>query len=93
MLCIEIDEEQHKNYIKENENIRYDDLFMDFSGKYIFIIYNPDKFKDKYGKMKNPHFETRVDALEKAIEKHTLRIQADDNDNLVEVHHLFYDEV
>ena len=65
MLCIEIDENQHKSYIKQNENIRYDDLFMDFSGKYIFIRYNPDKFKDKYGKTKNPYFETRVEVLEK----------------------------
>ena len=92
MLCIEIDEGQHKTYIKERENARYDDLFMDFSGKYIFIRYNPDKFKDKYGKMKNPFFETRVEVLEKAIEKHILRIIAEDNDNLVEIHHLFYDE-
>ena len=42
MLCIEVDENQHKNYIKQNEQNRYDDLFMDFSGKYIFIRYNPD---------------------------------------------------
>ena len=40
MLCIEIDENQHKGYIKTNELVRYDDLFMDFSGK--------------YGKCKNP---------------------------------------
>ena len=38
MLCIEVDEEQHKYYIKQNENIRYDDLFMDFSGKYIYQV-------------------------------------------------------
>ena len=43
--------------------------------------------------MKNPFFETRVEVLEKAIEKHILRIQADDNDTLIEIHHLFYDEV
>ena len=55
MLCIEIDENQHKRYIKQDENNRYDDLFMDFSGKFIFIRYNPDKFIDKYGKSKNPN--------------------------------------
>ena len=27
-----------------DENNRYDELFMDFSGKYRFIRYNPDKF-------------------------------------------------
>ena len=41
MLCIEVGENQHKRYIKENERNRYDDLFIDFSGKYIFIRYNP----------------------------------------------------
>ena len=44
MLCIEVDENQHKYYIKEKEIERYNDLFMDFSGKYIFIRYNPDKY-------------------------------------------------
>jgi hypothetical protein len=93
MLCIEIDENQHKSYIKQNENIRYDDLFMDFSGKYIFIRYNPDKFKDKYGKMKNPFFDTRMEVLENVINKHMLRIISEDNEDLVEIHHLFYDEI
>jgi len=73
MLCIEVDENQHKNYIKQNENNRYDDLFMDFSGKYIFIRYNPDKFIDKYGKSKNPMFDTRMEVLEASINKHIMR--------------------
>ena len=92
MLCIEVDENQHKYYIKENENNRYDDLFMDFSGKYIFIRYNPDKFIDKYGKSKNPMFNTRMDVLEKAIDKQIQRIDRYENKELVEIHHLFYDE-
>jgi hypothetical protein len=93
MLCIEVDEQQHKNYIKQDESDRYDDLFMDFSGKYIFIRYNPDKFKDKYNTTKNPHFETRMGALENAIDKHINRIHDDVNNTLLEIHHLFYDEV
>ena len=70
MLCIEVDENQHKYYIKEKEIERYNDLFMDFSGKYIFIRYNPDKYIDKLGKSKNPMFETRMEILEKSINKH-----------------------
>jgi hypothetical protein len=93
MLCIEIDEDQHKSYIKEHEVIRYDDLFMDFSGKYIFIRYNPDKFKDKFGKSKNPYFNSRMQVLESVINKHILRIQAEDNESLLEIHHVFYDEI
>ena len=92
MLCIEVDENQHKRYVKQNENNGYDDLFMDFSGKYIFIRYNPDKFKDKYGKSKNPMFDTRMEVLEASINKHIMRTLNDENIDLVEIHHLFYDE-
>ena len=56
-LCIEFDEQQHKNYIKYDENIRYDSLFMDFSGKFIFMKYNPDQFIDKQNASKNPFFQ------------------------------------
>ena len=92
MLCIEVDENQHKHYIKQNESNRYDDLFMDFSGKYIFIRYNPDKFIDKYGISKNPMFDTRMDVLETSINKQMMRILNEENTDLVEIHHLFYDE-
>ena len=92
MLCIEVDENQHKYYIKENEANRYNDLFMDFSGKYIFIRYNPDKYIDKFGKSKNPMFDTRMEVLEKSIDKQLKRIANGENEELVEIHHLFYDE-
>ena len=92
MLCIEVDENQHKYYVKSGENKRYDDLFMDFSGKYIFIRYNPDKFIDKYGKSKNPMFETRMEVLDTSLNKHIQRIEHGENVDLVEIHHLFYDE-
>ena len=92
MLCIEVDENQHKYYIKSDENNRYDDLFMDFSGKYIFIRYNPDKYKDKFNKNKNPFFNNRMDALTLLIDKHINRIENDENNDLVEIYHLFYDE-
>ena len=92
MLCIEIDEDQHKSYIKQRERDRYDDLFMDFTGKYIFIRYNPDRFIDKYQQRKNPFFETRMEALESAIARHIGRIEREENEDLLEIHHLFYDE-
>jgi hypothetical protein len=66
---------------------------MDFSGKYIFIRYNPDKFKDKYGKTKNPFFETRMEVLENMINKHVKRIDLHENVDLIEMHHVFYDEI
>ena len=92
MLCIEIDENQHKRYIKQDENNRYDELFMDFSGKFMFIRYNPDKFIGKCGKSKNPMFETRMEVLEKTINKHIDRIKNNENKELMGIYHLFYDE-
>jgi len=92
MLCVEVDEGQHKKYIKKDQNIRYDNLFMDFTGKYIFIRYNPDKFIDKYNKSKNPFFNSRMEVLEQVINKHINRINDEDNTELLEIHHLFYDE-
>lgn len=53
MICIDIDEEQHKRYLKQDEEHSYDDFFVVFSGKYIFIRYNPDPYKDSDGKTKN----------------------------------------
>lgn len=85
MLCIEIDKNQHKNYIKFDEKNRYDDLFMDFSCKYIFIRYNPDQDKDK--KNKNSLFITRMNYLEKTINDQIEKIN-----NIIEIIHLYYDE-
>ena len=59
---------QPKKYIKYDENVRYDNLFMDFSGKYIFIKCNPDKFMDVYSISKEPI--KKNDLLENNIEKH-----------------------
>lgn len=89
MLCIEVDENEHKYYIKHDEEIRYDNLFMDFSGKYIFIRYNPDAYKIGNVK-KNPKFETRMTELKKMIDYHIQRIENEENDDLVEIHHLYY---
>lgn len=82
ILCIEIDENEHKYYNTKDEHDRYDNLFMDFSGKYIFIRYNPDKYKLN-DKTKNPRFETRMDELVKEINKHTERIKNNENKELV----------
>ena len=41
---------------------------MDFSGKYIFTRYNPNKFIDKYNISTNPFFQKRMDFLENNIE-------------------------
>ena len=92
MLCIEVDENQHKYYDAADEEERYDNLFMDFSGKYIFIRYNPDKYKDADGKTKNPQAKTRLRRLEEEIDRQIERIENGENTELVEVAHLYFDE-
>ena len=92
MLCVEIVEDQHKRYLKQDEEHRYDDLVMDFSGKYIFIRYNPDPYKDADNEQRNPKFDTRMALLEQLINMLTRRINNELNTELVEIHHLCYDK-
>ena len=91
LICVEIDEHQHKHYIKTYEADRYNDLFMDFTGKYIFIRYNPDSYKLADGTKVELDFDTRMGILVQEIEKHIARAEAGTNE-LFEIHHVFYDE-
>jgi hypothetical protein len=91
LLCIETDEHQHKNYNKEDEEIRYDDLFMLHGGKFIYIRFNPDKFK-KNGKSCNPMLYTRLPVLKEEIERQINKIKNEENTELLEIIKLFYDE-
>ena len=93
LLCIETDENQHKGYDKDDEEIRYDDLYMLHSGKFIFIRFNPDKFKDKNGKSINPMMYTRLPILKEEIEKQIKRIENEENKELLEIIKLYYDEI
>ena len=89
LLCIETDEKQHKSYNQKDEEIRYDDLMMIHGGKFIFIRFNPDKYKIN-GKSVNPMMYTRLTVLKKEIEKQITRIHEEEND-LIEIIHLFFD--
>jgi hypothetical protein len=91
LLCIETDENQHKYYNKKDEEIRYDDLYMLHSGKFIFIRFNPDKYVNKNGTTVNPCMKKRMDDLTKEIYMQIERINADANTDLLEICHLFYD--
>jgi hypothetical protein len=92
LLCIETDENQHKGYDVNNEEIRYDDLYMLHGGKFIFIRFNPDKFKNKAGKNQNPMLYTRLPVLKEEIEKQIKRIENEKNNELLEIIKLYYDE-
>lgn len=93
LLCIEVDENQHKGYHENREEIRYDDLFMIHGGKFIFIRFNPDKFKDKEGKSVNPMLYTRLPVLKEEIDKQIKRIENEENKELLEIIKLYYDEI
>jgi hypothetical protein len=91
LLVIETDENQHKSYDQMNEETRYDDLYMPFSGKWVYIRFNPDKYVSKNGKNKNPMISTRLPVLLDEIKKQIWRIQTEQNSELVERVYLFYD--
>ena len=91
LLCIETDENQHKTYNVNDEEIRYDDLYMLHSGKFIFIRFNPDKYKNENGKTVNPMLYTRLPVLQMEIENQIQRINQEDNNELLEIVKLYYD--
>jgi hypothetical protein len=91
LLCIEVDENQHKRYKEKEEEIRYDDLFMIHGGKFIFIRFNPDKFVNINGTVKNPYMKLRMEYLREEINKQMERIKNDTNTELLEIVYLFYD--
>jgi hypothetical protein len=92
LLCIETDENQHKNYSKADEEARYHDLFMGYGGKFVFIRFNPDKYKDESGKSCNPMLFNRLIVLEEEIQKQIKRIENEENKELLEVIELYYDK-
>lgn len=92
ILCIETDENQHKSYSKTDEEERYNDIFMAFGGKFIFIRFNPDKYKDKNGKSCNPMLVNRLPILEDEINKQIKRIETGENTELLQVIELYYDK-
>lgn len=91
MLCIEIDENQHKSYPSEDDFVRYNEFVCDMTCKYIFIRYNPDKYKIN-GKNIDTKEDNRFARLSKEINKQVKRIKNSDNEDLLEIVYLFYDE-
>jgi hypothetical protein len=82
-LAIETDEFAHRSYDKTDEEIRYDDLYMIHSGKWIFIRFNPDGDKDV-------DFEDKLEVLYDHMTEQIERIENEENEDLVEIIKLFY---
>ena len=91
LLAIETDEFQHRRYDEKEEENRYNDLYMAWSGKLIFIRFNPDKYIDSKKKRRNPQMKTRLRRLKEEIEKQTRRIERYENREPLEIIKLYYD--
>lgn len=91
LLCIETDENQHKQYNKKDEHDRYNDLLTTFTCKYIFIRFNPDSYNDKNSKKCNPSISSRLLILKQEIDKQIKRIQNEENNDLLEIKYLYFD--
>ena len=74
-----------------DEETRYDDLFMAHSGKWIYIRFNPDKYICKKGTSKNPNIATRLETIQREIEKQIIRIEKEQNVDFVERIYLYFD--
>lgn len=91
VMAIEIDENQHKYYKTDYELNRYQDLVMDFCGRFVFLRINPDSYLQK-GVRRNPAFEIRLPLVEKRIEELLTTLgDFNDSDDMVQIHHMFYD--
>ena len=91
-MVIETDENQHKRYNKQDEKDRYDDLCMVHTGNWIFIRFNPDKYRNTLGKTVNPLISTRLVKLKDMINMQIDRINSGENTELVEILYMYYDE-
>ena len=80
---METDEFAHRRYDEKDEEIRYDDLYMIHSGKWVYIRYNPDG--------KGIDMDDTLPILLETIEEQICRIEAEENSQLVEIIPLFYE--
>ena len=83
ILAIETDEFGHRGYDPKDEEIRYDDLYMIHSGKWIFIRFNPD---DNFSKV---DIDDKLDKLIETMDECILRIELEENTQLLEIIKLY----
>ena len=83
ILAIETDEYGHRRYDKKDEEIRYDDLYMIHSGKWIFIRFNPDNNVSKID------IDDKLNKLVETINEYIYRIEQEENIELIEIIKLY----
>jgi len=82
LLCIETDEFGHAGYDPKDEELRYDDLYMIHSGKWIFIRFNPDG--------NGVDMVDKLARLMQEIQIQIERIENDENNELLEIIKMYY---
>ena len=85
ILAVETDEYGHRGYDEHDEEIRYDDLYMIHSGKWVYIRFNPDDTRTQ-----KVHIDDRIDKLLDVMEEQIQHIMSEENQELVEIIKLFY---
>jgi hypothetical protein len=83
ILAVETDEFGHRGYDQHDEEIRYDDLYMIHSGKWIFIRFNPDNNISKVD------IDDKLDKLIETMEECIDRIEREENIELLEIIKLY----
>jgi hypothetical protein len=83
ILAIETDEFGHRGYDSKDEEIRYDDVYMIHSGKWIFIRFNPDSNVSKID------IADKLDKLIETMKECIDRIERGKNMELVEIIKMF----
>ena len=83
ILAIETDEFGHRGYDKKDEEIRYDDVYMIHSGKWIFIRFNPDSNVSKID------IQYKLTALVETMNECIDRIEQEKNMELIEIIKLY----
>jgi hypothetical protein len=83
ILAIETDEFGHRGYDQKDEEIRYDDLYMIHSGKWIFIRFNPD---DNISKT---DIDDKIDKLIETMDEYISRIENNENTELLEIYKMY----
>ena len=82
LLCIETDEFGHAGYDPKDEELRYDDLYMIHSGKWVFIRFNPDG--------NGVDMVDKLARLMQEIQIQIERIENDENNELLEIIKMYY---
>ena len=83
ILAIETDEFGHRGYNQKDEEIRYDDVYMIHSGKWIFIRFNPDN------NISSVDIVDKLDRLVETINNCIQRIENEENTELMEIINLY----